>query len=79
MDNIYIIPVISSIFFIILTCIEEKYIKKEEQLNTKLIFRNSLLVFICVIFAIMSYEQLIPITNVLNTKSNEVFTTKPGF
>lgn len=79
MENIYIVPGITAVLFFIFNYIDEKYIKKNNTINTKLIFRNSLLVFICVIISILVFEQAIPVTQLITNKKNVVFVSKPEF
>lgn len=78
MEIMYFVPLVTTILFFILSFLEEKYIKKEEEINYRIIFRNSILVCITSFLSFLVYDQVLPITNII-PKKNEVFTSKPDF
>ena len=77
METVFIIASVTSVIFFIFNLVEEKFIKNNEEVNYKGIFRNSLLIFISNIIAVYGYEQIIPMTQMVT--KNEVFVTKPEF
>ena len=77
MEAVFIIASVTSVIFFIFNLVEEKFIKNNEEINYKGIFRNSLLIFISNIIAVYGYEQIIPMTQMVS--KNEVFVTKPEF
>jgi hypothetical protein len=77
MDNIFIIAGVISIIFLITKFIEMRFIEKENK-PVKLLVRDTILVYICVLIGMFTYEQVNPIMEG-NVISPSVFTDNPGF
>jgi hypothetical protein len=78
MENIFIYAFIISIIYLIIKFIEMRIVVKENK-PLKLLIRDTLLVYFCVISGNFIFEQLIP-SNVLNTSAQpKIFTDTPEF
>ena len=79
MDNIFLIAAIISIIFLILKFIEMRYIEKESK-PLKLLIKDTLLVFICVIAGNFILEQVKPVIAENMPQINPAaFTDNPPF
>lgn len=79
MENIFIYAFIISIIFLIIKFIEMRVVDKENK-PLKLLIRDTLLVYFCVISGNFIFEQLLP-ANVLHHQNNQpkIFTDTPEF
>jgi hypothetical protein len=77
MDNIFLIAGIIAFIFLIAKFIEMRFIEKENK-PLKLLIRDTIVVYLCVLMGIFTYEQLNPIIEG-NISSPAVFTDNPGF
>jgi len=77
MDNLFLIAGIIAFIFLIAKFIEMRFIEKENK-PVKLLVRDTILVYICVLIGMFTYEQVNPIMEG-NVISPSVFTDNPGF
>jgi heme/copper-type cytochrome/quinol oxidase subunit 4 len=78
MDNIFLIAGVISIIFFIATFLEMKYVETEDK-SVKILIRDSLLVYICVIVGIFIIEQLQPVINESRISNPVAFIDNPPF
>ena len=67
---------IISFIFLIAKFIEMRFIEKENK-PLKIMLRDTLLVYCCVLLGLFLYEQVSPVS--VEIKSPTVFTDNPGF
>ena len=77
MDNLFLISGIIAFIFLIAKFIEMRFIEKENK-PVKLLVRDTILVYICVLIGMFIYEEVNPIMEG-NVVSTGVFTDNPGF
>ena len=77
MENIFLVAGIIACIFLISKFIEMRFIEKENK-PVKLLIRDTILVYVCVLFGDFIYEQLNPIIDG-NVAVPAVFTDNPGF
>jgi hypothetical protein len=77
MDNIFLIAGIIAFIFLVAKFIEMRFIEKENK-PLKLLVRDTILVYICVLMGLFTYEQLNPIIEG-PVSSPAVFTDNPVF
>jgi hypothetical protein len=75
-NNMFAIAGIISFIFLIAKFIEMRFIEKENK-PLKIIIRDTLLVYCCVIIGLFLYDQFSHANNEI--KSPNVFTDNPGF
>jgi hypothetical protein len=79
MDNIFLIAAIISVIFFIGKFLEMRYVDKEPK-PLKLLMRDSLLIYISVIFGLFIIDQLKPVINETIVHSAPMaFTDNPPF
>jgi hypothetical protein len=79
MDNIFLAAGIISVIFFISKFLEMKYVDKEPK-PLKILIRDSLLVYVSVIFGYFILEQLKPVINDIEIHSAPLaFTDNPPF
>ena len=80
MDNIFFIATVISIIFFISKFIEMRFVEKESK-PLKILFRDSLLVYFCVVFGHFVIGQINPLLHGGSNSQNvtPVFTDNPGF
>jgi hypothetical protein len=79
MDNIFLVAGIISVIFFIAKFLEMRYIEKEPK-PLKFLIRDSLLVYVSVVFGNFIIEQLKPVINEVEVPSVPLaFTDNPPF
>lgn len=80
MDNIFLVAGIISVIYFIGKFLEMRYVEEEAK-PLKLLIRDSLLVYVCVIIGNFIVEQLKPVIDSveINTEVPLVFTDNPPF
>ena len=79
MENIFIYAFIISIIFLIIKFIEMRVVDKENK-PLKLLIRDTLLVYFCVISGNFIFEQLLPVSGLNSTNVQpKIFTDTPEF
>jgi uncharacterized membrane protein len=79
MKNIFIIAFIIAITFLIIKFLEMRYIEKESK-PLKILIRDTLIVYFCVIISNFVIEQINPImSGGKNSFITPVFTDNPNF
>lgn len=80
MDNIFIIATVISVIFLILKFIEMRFVDTENK-PLKLLVRDTLLVYFCVIFGYFIMEQIKPVLEIAGEgiTTPQVFTDNPEF
>jgi hypothetical protein len=79
MDNMFFIAGIISTIFFIFKFLEMQYIEKETK-PLKILIRDTLLVYVCVIAGMFILDQLNPVINEFQTiETPKAFTDNPPF
>lgn len=79
MDNMFLIAGIISVIFFIAKFLEMRFVDEEPK-PLKYLIRDSLLVYICVIFGCFILDQLTPVINEINPVEVPLaFTDNPPF
>lgn len=79
MDNIFLIAGIISVIFLIAKFLEMRYIDKEPK-PLKVLVRDTLLVYVSVVFGSFIMDQLKPVINEIDVPNNPLaFTDNPPF
>jgi hypothetical protein len=79
MDNIFLIAGLIAVIFLVFKFLEMRYVDKDTK-PLKILIKDSLLVFICVIFGNFILEQLKPVIDESMAQSNPAaFTDNPPF
>ena len=83
MDNIFILASFVSLIFIIFKFIEMRFINKESK-PLKILIKDTLIVYLCIILGILVVQQIEPMTGSITggAKSapiTQVFTDVPTF
>jgi hypothetical protein len=77
MENIFLVAGIIAVIFLIAKFIEMRFIEKENK-PLKLLIRDTILVYLCIVIGLFTIDQLKPVINVENV-SPAVFTDNPTF
>jgi hypothetical protein len=79
MDNIFLVAGVISVIFLIGKFLEMRYVDKEPK-PLKLLVRDTLLVYVSIIFGNFIVEQLNPVINEIDVPSAPLaFTDNPPF
>ena len=79
MDNIFLVAGIISVIFFIAKFLEMRYVEKEPK-PLKLLIRDSLLVYVSVVFGNFIIQQLKPVINEVEIPNTPLaFTDNPPF
>ncbi len=79
MDNIFLVAGIISVIFFVTKFLEMRYIEKESK-PLKILIRDALVVYVCVVAGIFILEQLTPvIKDTIVPTSPVAFTDNPPF
>lgn len=79
MDNMFLISGIISVIFFIAKFLEMRFVDEEPK-PLKYLIRDSLLVYVCVIFGCFILDQLTPVINEINPVEVPLaFTDNPPF
>lgn len=79
MDNIFLVAGVISVIFLIGKFLEMRYVDKEPK-PLKLLIRDTLLVYVSIIFGNFIVEQLNPVINEIDVPSAPLaFTDNPPF
>jgi len=80
MDNIFIIAALISFVYIIVKFIEMRFIEKDNK-PLKLLIKDTLVVYLCVLFGNFIIDQINPslLGEETGNVATQVFTDTPGF
>lgn len=79
MDNIFLVAGLISVVFLVSKFLEMRYVEKEAK-PLKLLIKDTLLVFVCILFGNFVLEQVKPVMDeTLATSVPAAFTDNPPF
>ena len=79
MDNIFLVAGLISVIFFVGKFLEMRYVEKESK-PLKLLIKDTLMVFVCVLFGNFILEQVKPvISESMSSSAPSVFTDNPPF
>ena len=79
MDNIFLVAGIISIIFFVAKFLEMRYVEKESK-PLKILIRDALVVYVCVIVGMFILEQLTPVIKETVVPTSPIaFTDNPPF
>jgi hypothetical protein len=79
MDNIFLVAGIISVIFFIAKFLEMQYVEKESK-PLKILIRDTLVVYVCVVFGNFISEQLTPVIKDASANISPIaFTDNPPF
>jgi hypothetical protein len=78
MENIFLVAVVISIIYLILKIFEMKYIIKESK-PLKLLIRDSIVVYVSILFGYFILSQVEPVVNNIVPSQPAAFTDNPPF
>lgn len=79
MDNIFLVAGIISIIFFVAKFLEMRYVEKESK-PLKILIRDSLVVYVCVVAGMFILEQLTPVIKETIVPTSPIaFTDNPPF
>ena len=79
MDNIFLVAGIISVIFFVAKFLEMRYVEKESK-PLKILIRDSLVVYVCVVAGMFILEQLTPVIKETIVPTSPIaFTDNPPF
>lgn len=76
--SVFVIAISVSIAYLLFKFVEYKYILKENK-PLKVLFRDTLIVYLSVVMGNFVLTQLNPITSSISNVKPEIYTNDPGF